>query len=472
MNLAVFKTLSCLLLTSALISSCNKSTSIGSDLQPQNLGVVFTDDIAIETSTVFIDSINTTNRELLLTGEYTDPALGKVKASAFFAVQPYNNKFDFGSSPTFKTAVFTLPVTISYGDTTQTQTLNLHRLSELINPNKIYRSKDVLPYESSPIASYTFKGSEATKFGKIEFPIPDSYRDAIIDLMANNAADSLEQGELDNFVKGFALVPQGGEAIWGFRVTGNLPAAIEIRYLDDTGADRTYRISVRNAASASDIAGERYNSLRFNNVTCDRTGTPLVGLTQNYQTIPSTQSQNTTFIQESLGIRTKITFPNLEKLIENQTIAINRADLVVAPVENTFDGFRKVPRKLELQVLNEEGKLRNYYYRFTDPIFKVAVQDTLPYRIQTEGVSPFSFASPLGVSLGALNNTYSFEITSYIQYYLNELNPRYKGSNTLPNNGLLIASDLSNSGIYRMVVGGYNHPKQPIRLRVFYTIVK
>jgi hypothetical protein len=472
MNLAVVKTLFSLSILSTILFSCNKSTSIGSELQPQNLGVVFTEDITIETSTILIDPINTTNREVLLAGQYNDPHLGQIKASAFFAVQPFNKIFSFGTNPQFKSAVFSLPVSFSYGDTTQTQTLSLHKLNNFIDPARVYYSKDAIAYDPTPVASYTFKGSEATSFRKLEIPLPDSFRDDIITLVNNNAADSLEQSELDNFVKGFALVPQGGESIWGFRVTGSIPAAIEINYIDDSGAEKVYRISVRNAASANDIVNERYNSLRFNGVTANRTATSLASLNQSYQTIPSAQTQNLAYIQESLGIRTKITFPDLGKLVENQTVAINRADLIVSPIENSFNDFIKNPRRLELQLLDENGKIKEYYFRFTDPTFRVPIQDTLLQRVQVEGTSPFALANPLNVSFSGLSNTYNFEITSYIQYYLNQLNSRYKGSNKLPNNGLVLASDLGNSGISRLVLGGYKHPKQPIRLRIFYTIVK
>jgi Domain of unknown function (DUF4270) len=472
MNLAVVKTFFSLSILSTILFSCNKSTSIGSELQPQNLGVVFTDDITIETSTILIDPINTTNREVLLVGQYTDPHLGQVKANSFFAVQPFNKIFSFGANPQFKEAIFSFPVSFAYGDTTQNQTVSLHRLNSSIDPNKIYSNKDVLPYDPTPIASYTFKGSEATVYGKLNIPLPNSFRDEIITLVNNNALDSLEQSELDNFIKGFALVSQNGEAIWGLRVTDQIPAAIEIRYLDETQTEKAYRISVRNAVTANDINNQRYNSFRFNSVTCNRSATPLVSLNQAYQTIPAAQTQNLTFIQESLGIRTKITFPDLGKLVANQTIAVNRADLIISPVENTVSSFLKRPRSLNLQTLNSEGKLKEYYLFLPDPNFGLTIQDTIPQTIQVEGANPLGFNNSLNVSFSSLSNSYNFEITSYIQYYLNQLNPRYQGVNKLSNDGLILASNLSNSGISRLVLGGYKHPKQPIRLRVFYTIVK
>lgn len=473
MNLAVVKFIYLIFASSLLLMSCSKSTSIGSELQPQNLGVVFTDTTTIKTSTIFIDTIATTNRELLLAGEYTDPHLGRVKAKAFFNVQPFNKSFSFGTNPQFISASFALPINFSYGDTTQLQTLSVHKLIEPINPQRVYRNKDALAYEATPIATTTFKGSDAV-FGRIEIPLTNSFRDDIVNLANSTASTELTQNQLDAFVKGFVIVPQGGEAIWGFRVTGQIAAAIEIRFRNDLGIEQTYRIVVRNAVTAeADISGERYNSQRFNNVEVDRTGTALETLIQDYQTIPEEQTQNQTFIQESLGIFTKIEFPYLAEFVKNQTIAINRADLVVFPVEGSRSPFFKTPRRLELRILGDNKRVRNYILRFNDPLLGNAlIQDTLAVRVQAEGSNPFAFNAPLSATLSNISNSYNLEITSYVQYCLNNLNPRYQGVNKFPNNGLILSSDLSNTAIYRLVLGGNKHPRQAMRLRVFYTVVR
>lgn len=472
MNLAVVKLIFFGIAGSLMLSSCNQSTSIGSELQPQNLGVVFTDTTTILASTVFVDTIATTNRELLLAGEYTDPYLGRVKASAFFNVQPFNTSFSFGTSPQFISAVFAFPINFVYGDTTQVQTLSVHKLLEPINPKRVYRNKDVLSYEATPIASASFKGSDMV-FGRVEIPITDAFRDEIVNLANATATSGLTQADLDAFVKGFALVPQGGEAIWGFRVTDQIPAAIEIRFKNDLGTEQTYRIVVRNASSIDDVSGERYNSQRFNHVEVDRTSTPLQTLTNDYQEIASVATQEQTFIQESLGIFTKISFPYLGEYVKNQTIAINRADLVVFPVQNTFNEFFKLPRRLDLWVLGENQRVRTFIFRRNDPnLSNTPIQDTLALRVQAEGSNPFGFNSPLSVAFSTLSNSYNMEITSYIQYCLNNLNPRYQGVNKIPNNGLFIASSLSNSAIYRAVLGSNKHPHQAMKLRIFYTIVR
>lgn len=473
MNLAIVRFFICTISFISIIS-CNKSTTIGSELQPQNLGVIFTDTVSIETSTIFLDSIATTNRELLLAGEYTDPILGHIKATSFFNVQPFNTTFNFGTNPQFISAVFSLPVNFVYGDSTQTQTLTLHRLTERINPNRVYYNYDVLNYETTPVGSYTFVGTQAAVFGKIEIPLNDSFRDEIVALVNLNANDELTQAELDQFVKGFALVSQGGNAIWGFRVTGQMTAGIEIKFINDAGSEQIYRIVVRNATSIDDVSGERYISQRFNHVSANRIGTPIENLSAHYQTIPASSTNEQTFIQESLGIRTKVTFPYLKELVKDQTIAVNRADLVVYPVENTYNAFFKLPRRLDMLRLDENGKLIKYLFRYSEPKLGtgVFIQDTLDARIQAEGANPFGFDSPHIVSFNNTTNSYNLEITTYLQYVLNGLNPRYKGVNKLPNSGFILSSDLSNTAIYRMIVSSSKRQFRRMQLRLFYTIVK
>ncbi|MDX1903567.1 MAG: DUF4270 family protein [Thermonemataceae bacterium] len=471
MNSAVIRFL--FLLPLLALIACEKSTLIGSELQPQNLGVIFTDTISVESSTILIDTVNTTNKEVILAGEYNDPLFGKVTASSYFKMQPYNSKFSFGSNPQFKSAVLSLPVYLSYGDTTQTQTLEIHKLSDSIRASRVYYNKDLMPYEATPVGTLTFKGWEASQFGKIEIPLSDSFRDEIVSLAnANNSdTDSLSQADLDAFIKGLALVPQGGEAIWGFRVTGSIPAAIEIKFTADDTTEQVYRIIIRNPLTENDVANERYNSMRFNSVRCDRTGTDLQSLATDYQTLPP-NSEGETFIQESLGIRTKLTFPYLKDFVANRTIAINKADLIIPVVENTYSDFYKVPRKLELIQIDADNRADQYYYEYTDPTLLLILRDTLYKRVQYEGADPLGFSYSQAVGFSTQSYSYNFDLTSFLQYTLNNLNTRYTGVNKLANNGLLVSPDLSNTGIARLVLGSAKHPFQKIKFRVFYTVVK
>lgn len=73
-----------------LLFACENPKNIGLELQqPQGLvGVVFTDTVTLKTSTVFVDSINTTNSAFLLVGQCNDPQMGQLKARSYFTFRP------------------------------------------------------------------------------------------------------------------------------------------------------------------------------------------------------------------------------------------------------------------------------------------------------------------------------------------------------------------------------------------------
>ena len=99
-----------LLLVSSLIisiSSCDKSSSVGLNVQPKNdiLNVGYQDTITLATRTVKEDSLRTDqgliSSGLSLIGKYNDPIFGMTTASLYAQVQFNSNIYptSFGTSP-------------------------------------------------------------------------------------------------------------------------------------------------------------------------------------------------------------------------------------------------------------------------------------------------------------------------------------------------------------------------------------
>jgi hypothetical protein len=70
--------------------ACEKPNEIGPPGQPQ-LGVFFTDDLTIQTSTVLVDSVIAADsvsraNNTLLAGHYADPIFGTITAQSFFTI--------------------------------------------------------------------------------------------------------------------------------------------------------------------------------------------------------------------------------------------------------------------------------------------------------------------------------------------------------------------------------------------------
>ena len=72
------------LIISSALFSCEDPSRLGIDLIDDNddLGVLFTE-IPLETKVVQLDSINTTNRGILMTGEHFDSDFGKITVQSY-----------------------------------------------------------------------------------------------------------------------------------------------------------------------------------------------------------------------------------------------------------------------------------------------------------------------------------------------------------------------------------------------------
>ncbi len=67
------------------VAACQQSTLIGEDLiDEDNTQVQEIDTLRVETSSLLLDSIYTTNASRLLAGAFADPYLGNVSAQCFF----------------------------------------------------------------------------------------------------------------------------------------------------------------------------------------------------------------------------------------------------------------------------------------------------------------------------------------------------------------------------------------------------
>ena len=77
------------LIISSALFSCEDPSRLGIDLINDNddLGVLFTE-IPLETKVVKIDSINTTNRGIMMTGEHFDTDFGKITVQNYLRLLP------------------------------------------------------------------------------------------------------------------------------------------------------------------------------------------------------------------------------------------------------------------------------------------------------------------------------------------------------------------------------------------------
>lgn len=404
-----------------LISCENPDTlgldGVGTDVK---LGTSYTDTITIKAATVLVnDSIlafkrGSTEFGHLITGQLSNDMYGTVAAKSFLELSINSPTIEGAAAAQIDSMVLALDYDAYYGDTTQALTLQVHQLQQPFKETETYFTTSALPYESSPIGSVTFMpkplkktnyvptGSTTTitRSFPVRIPIANSVATQIIEQSGKTPLST--QAEFIKFLPGIALTAtNNAKAALGFDLASD-STYLRI-YYKSGGTKRTYDLQMDN--------GSKY----FNNLSADRSNSSLRALVQSGDSVSATNTSNQAFLQESTGIKTKITFPylsNLKQALGN--VAINKAELVIPVVPTS--GSTPSP----------------YVYLFeTNKNNKILRSNGMPRALSTDGGSSlFSYSSPFPASYSAKNNEYVFNMTSYVQAMLYDVKP---------NTGLIIS---------------------------------
>ncbi len=452
----------------------NDPKDVGQGLNPLtgNFGIIYTDTLTLQTSTLLVDSVVTTAGSNLLAGEYTDPIQGKVTARSFFQVR-YDSRFDLGANVRIDSVRF-----IFFRDSVNASpvnhTLKLYRLTADIDGSRNYLSNEQISYNPTPVGSYSFVRS-ATKVGKIDtirMPVDVSVGQDLIRAYST----TLTPVDFIKTFKGFSLGTEGpGSGISSFRTTngsGASSAGIAIYFRN--GTDTTKKAIFFTAPNL-------YNNgvtTMFNQVKNDRSGTPMSGLQKMYDSLASASTNEQTYIQSGTGLKTKVVIPYFSKLFQNRNIIINDAKLIIDPISGSpFAASQALPAQLALYEVTKAGRL---------PV----ISSTSGTRTLYFYVPWTSYLESVNASLGEngiLRKTttfkdgkYIFNITDYLQRLV--INSQLAADQQLPDKGLVIAVPSGSPAngtpfgsnevsVRGLVLGSQKNAAKPMKLVVYYTYV-
>ncbi len=475
--------------------SCqDKTKELGLSLPNQeNVEVFFTDTMTIETSTVFIDSVNTTNSTSLLVGKLNDPQLGVMTASSVFTLksdQQTVTKVNFVAlrdiiKPNPMDPALFNQISIDlllryerdYGSNTASQTIFVHGITDNLSTTGFYTNKSDVAYNPLVLGSKVTNISTDLVRQNLVIPIGEiTFKRNCIDLLGGITTDSLSQDNLNSILKGIYLRtdPTTSGAVLSFDAT---VSALQIRHTAADGKESFLTIPTRQP-NASGSTNKRASAVRFNKIDVVRTGTPLTTLTPSSPISSAISVDNACTIQSAMGIYTKLTLPYLNKLVEQRNISINRADLVLYPIENSFTSNFLLPNSLELLELDKNSKRSKFIG--TQIINGASITDTIIRTLQREEQSPFGISFPNFLRFSSIGGYYSTNVTTYIQYMINDFNTSYSGNAKKENNGFLIgvaqstsplrpSSTISPVNLDRLILRGAKAPTKSLKLRVFYT---
>lgn len=405
-----------LLIPFLFFASC-KDPDMG--LSPDELiGTHFTDTFTIISSIILLDTIKTSNTDYLLVGEYDDPKFGIVKAESYVQVQRAQFNTEFGTNRVLDSIVLYLDTAYFYGDRNNVQTIEIYQLDDDIYSNctdddTCYNFNKAI-YGTQLLGSISFTPSTLDT-NIINIKLDDQLGIEFLNL--DSATLSTDTLFIDYF-KGIALVPQNISAVCRFTIkTGE--TAIKLFYNDSL--ELKFQINTSSA--------------RFNHIESDITNTAIGSLTSTSE-ISTEQLNDECYLQAGIGIKTKIKFPYLDIFKDSVgDVAINKAELIISDVSGSSDGFTPP----DFLFLFEIDTTKSFYDNNN--------------KIQYELIQYSEY----------IQTNSSFILTAYFQDML------YKKR---PNNGLIISPSSNNQTVNRLLFGSNKHLVNPMKLKVYYTVIK
>lgn len=327
----------------------------------------------------------------MLSGLYRDPIFGQVTAQPFFEVGGALN-LNLNSDGTVNTNTYvydslTLEIAYSYlyGDTLRPFEVNLHRLKDTLLTGKTYYNNSSISYDPAPIATAKFTPKPSSD-NTIKFNLPAALGKEIMDL--SGKPEGATAAKFIQAIKGFTMVSSSGNNM----VVGFSPSSSGI----------SLNLYLHNSADTIALFRQFFVSKRFNQVKADRQGTALSQI-QPLKPLLAAQTGGLNYVQDALGIVTKIEIPYLQTLFKDGNIAINRAELNIVPNQPVHvGGLFGLPSALTMTETDETNRLLRS---------KGDTELLLP----VDGATFQSYVLPQLSFYSSKFRNYNFVLTTYLQ---------------------------------------------------------
>ncbi|MFT7069486.1 MAG: hypothetical protein ACJAZY_002377 [Spirosomataceae bacterium] len=422
-----------IVLLSAFFLSCEEPTDIAFiDINGDNLSTFFTDTLTVKRETIKLDSAITSGQSQLLIGGFTDPVFGYVKSNAYFQVSLPSSQFS-GETPfslesgaVFDSLRLSLLTSRYYlGDTLDKVKVTIHRLNSPLSATKNYNFNDQVSFEQVPLVSQEFNldnifNSTRDSIRTISVNIPQKIGQELFALV--NTDDASTTAKLTNKFPGFVILVNGKpQGLYGFQTSST----------NGNGSALNLFYHVGDATTASRFPFD-LNGKGFNQVTSNRAGTVLEGLTQSGSIISSASSNGSSYVQSSTAVGTRVTFPSLKNIPAGSLV--NSATITFDIDSTQLSTFFPPINTVVLAELDLNNKLRK--------------KANLPVLVNLgRGVNG------LPGLYNSTSKTYTLDLTVYLQDVLNGLRPNTSSLVLLPGS-LTQNSDavLSNGSLSRVVI--------------------
>lgn len=388
-----------------ILGACNNPDSIGLDVDPANgINTAIHDSTTVLAKTVPEEKILTNNLTKYPIGYFVDPLLGITESAVGLSLNLPSDTLTFGTNPVLDSAVLVLKYANEfYGDSlTSDYRFSVHQLSTKLSLVTSYYNDMPIAHQATEIGSKVvskIKLRDSIPVMQILAGKPDTARKQApqirIPLDPTFVNTAFLNAPAANFYKPLAFLNH----LKGLHVkvdAMNGAQAGGIPFFDLSGSASRLELYYRNVGATTDTTLVSFainNSMApvIASFTHNYTGTEVETQLNN----PNVE-YNKTFVQALGGLRTKITFPNLDQLKQQLGNSyINKAELIVTAEAGTDVPFAPSPRLMLYQTdIASQRQL---------------VPDLNPYDARFVNLAGF------GGLYETTPKTYTFNLTAYIQ---------------------------------------------------------
>ena len=430
------------------LSSCNKASIVGLDIQPETdlINADFVDSLTILTQTIKEDTLRTDINAVYsgagLIGKYMDPIFGEATSSLYTQLRLFSNAPTFGTNPVCDSVRLSLYYLDSYGKKVRRQqTINVYQLTADLDINASYFSNQTAAISGVDLANgYVFKprptDSLITKAGaklapQLRVPLLNSFGQDILNQQNTPKLSTTE--EFIKYIKGLyittektpGLLPQEGNIL-----QFNLNFSTLDIYYHYRPANATKDSSTQYNISLGSVARFTHFSHNYS--------AALPDLKKQIETVNPPAQNDVIYLQSMSGLKAKIKLPSVVSWGKKNFIAVNKAELIIKPISEITDTFA-LPPMLNLYRIRDDGK---GIYPLPD--------------------APDGTAEERG-TYDKNTKTYHFTISRYIQALISE---------RIPNNGLFLIVNNATGTPHRVVLGGGGNVNNPYQMKLNITYTK
>jgi hypothetical protein len=327
-----------------ILNSCSDNPeefTLGEKFIESQTNIRLIDTFTVNLSTVILDTMATGGTESMLVGIYDDENFGKITCSSFFRLE-IPEDIDAETDDVYDSLCLVLEYNTYYaGDTTKTQKITVHQLTENIDidDDEYLSNSSSFTYNPSPLGSITYKPRPNGEIDTLLIKLSDELGLDLFNKLVNESDIIEDSTQFIDYFHGLML--KADESYPG-SVIGFNSGSGEIRMLlySHTTSEESYEIVHE--------FGFTETEKQFNNIKHDFSSTQLSSLTKQRSQLPSSSTTGLSYLLGGVGLAIRVDFPTLPDLLLFEQGKIADAKLLISPAVNSYKEKSDLPPELIL----------------------------------------------------------------------------------------------------------------------------